>query len=209
MSIKKLNYFILLLSLTLITSCSDDSKISIITNEGLVKLEQLTIEQFGGETEVYSFSIYSEEDLSAHLGSMTIEYFKEDREIYANTYNAITYGEEPNLTGEEKREQITKFRPKWKTPEGNGKIKIKDIDFGHIIPNILTAKEILGDNVANVYIKYYDIKVEAETNALIANFKLQYTPEENATTLEGRNIVTNYQEADFKVDVNGEVILKE
>lgn len=209
MNFKKLNYFILLLSTVLMTSCGESNEINIVTNEGLVKLKELAVTQFGENQEVYSFSMYSEEDLNQNLGSMSIKYFKEDSEIYSNTYNVITYGEDPNLTGEEKQEQITKFRPKWNTPEGNGKVKVKDLDFASILPNILKAKELLGDNVGNIYIKNYYIKAEPKTNALTANFKLQFTPTDNATSLEGRNIVTNYYEADFEVNANDEVILKE
>ncbi len=209
MNTKKLHYFFLLLSVLLVSSCSDDNKISIITNEGLVKLKDLAVNQFGENTEIYSFAISSQDDLNENLGSMTIEYFKEDKEIYSNTYNVVAYGDESNLMGEEKKEQITKFRPKWKTPEGNGKIKIKDIDLANVLPNILKAKEMLGDDVGNIYIKHYTVKAEPETNAITARFNLQFTPKENATSLEGKNIVTNYYEADFEVNANGEVILKE
>lgn len=209
MNMKKLNYFFALLCFVCITSCGDSNDINLTTEEGLSDIKELAIAQFGGDLEVFSFSLYAVDDLNDNLGSMSISYFKEDGEIYRNTYNVITYNDEPNLVGEKKEEQITKFRPKWKTPEGNGKIKIKDIDFASILPNILKAAELLGDEAGSIYAKNYDFKAEPETNAIVSSFELQFTPSENATTLEGRNIVTNYYEQDFEVSADGEVTIKE
>ncbi len=208
MNIKKSNYLIILLSVFTITSCGKNEKINLTTDEGLIKLKELVIEQFGEDLEIYSFSMSSKEDLSDDLGGMTISYFKEDGEIYSNTYNAVVYGEESNLEGEKKKEQITKIRAKWNTPEGNGKIKLKNLSFENIIPNIRKAMEILGDNVGTAYIKNYEIKAEPKTNAIISNFKLQFTPLKNATHLEGKRIITEYREAYFQVNANGDVNLK-
>jgi len=189
-------------------SCGSESKLRISTSEDLEKVKALAIEQFGEDIEIYELGLTQGEDLSNDLGSIDIWYHKDDKKKYSNAYNVQTYGDAPNLRGEKLHESTTKFIPKWDRPENKGKLKIKDIDFDKILVDLETALDQIED-LGTWSLKSYTSKVAPKTNRLTSRFTVQITPSENATNLEGRNIVTNYYEYTFEVNEEGELLVKD
>jgi hypothetical protein len=190
-------------------SCDNEDKLRISSLEKLEEVKALAIEQFGGDFEIHKLTLYSEDDLTNNLGEIKISYFKEDKELYSRIYNVKTYGDEKNLEDEKMFEVITRYRSKYQKPEGHGKIKIKDLDFTRVMSDLNLGLNEYGDDIGSWSINNYTFHIEPKTNIVTTDFVLQITPAENATSLEGKRIVTNYYEMHIEIDSKGKLIVKD
>ena len=183
-------------------SCGGSDAPQMNTKDGLEKIKTIANEKFGSDMEVYSMTIYSQEDLNSSLGLVTIKYIK-DGKRYSRMYSEKTAHTEANLQDE--KADSDSFQKKLFLDKAQGKMKISDIDTDKIIANIDKALTIMGEDVATHQLRNYTINVDPKTNAITSNFELHVTQKGEGTSIEGRNIVTNFYEANFEADAEGNV----
>ena len=118
-------------------------------------------------------------------------------------YSEKTAHTEANLQDE--KADSDSFQKKLFLDKAQGKMKISDIDTDKIIANIDKALTIMGEDVATHQLRNYTINVDPKTNAITSNFELHVTQKGEGTSIEGRNIVTNFYEANFEADAEGNV----
>ena len=148
-------------------SCGGSDAPQMNTKDGLEKIKTIANEKFGSDMEVYSMTIYSQEDLNSSLGLVTIKYIK-DGKRYSRMYSEKTAHTEAKLQDDK-------------------------------------ALTIMGEDVATHQLRNYTINVDPKTNAITSNFELHVTQKGEGTSIEGRNIVTNFYEANFEADAEGNV----
>ncbi|QCX38895.1 hypothetical protein FF125_10780 [Aureibaculum algae] len=183
-------------------SCGGSDAPQMNTKDGLEKIKTIANEKFGSDMEVYSMTIYSQEDLNSSLGLVTIKYIK-DGKRYSRMYSEKTAHTEAKLQDE--KADSDSFQKKLFLDKAQGKMKISDIDTDKIIANIDKALTIIGEDVATHQLRNYTINVDPKTNAITSNFELHVTQTGEGTSIEGRNIVTNFYEANFEADAEGNV----
>ena len=183
-------------------SCGGSDAPQMNTKDGLEKIKTIANEKFGSDMEVYSMTIYSQEDLNSSLGLVTIKYIK-DGKRYSRMYSEKTAHTEAKLQDE--KADSDSFQKKLFLDKAQGKMKISDIDTDKIIANIDKALTIMGEDVATHQLRNYTINVDPKTNAITSNFELHVTQKGEGTSIEGRNIVTNFYEANFEADAEGNV----
>ncbi|MDY7394110.1 hypothetical protein UMM65_02575 [Aureibaculum sp. 2210JD6-5] len=179
-------------------SCSGSDAPQMNTKEGLEKIKSIAVEKFGGDLEVNSLNLSSQQDLNSDLGFIIVNYLKDDKP-HSRMYVEKTEHTDAKLNDEEAK-------------SGNkdryqGKMKISDLDTNKIIANIDKALAIMGEDVKEHHLKSYIINVDPKTNAITANFELHVTQKGEGTSIEGRNIVTNFYEANFEADAEGNVVM--
>ncbi|WBU89032.1 hypothetical protein [Cellulophaga omnivescoria] len=188
----------------LITSCSSDKDtIKISTLEGLQAAKQLAITNFGADFEVYDFELYSKGDLDSDLGRITIKYLK-DGKLYQRVYNTTTTNNKASLDDEKLLSDA--FQKSFFVKNSQGKIKISDIDIDTMFANINKGVVIIKKEmeIDNYQVRKYKIKADTKTNKISSDFEIHFT-EPNNETIEGRNIVTNFYELEFKGDENNNI----
>lgn len=178
-------------------SCGGSDVPQMNTKEGLDKIKSLAAEKFGMDLEVSSFRLNSQQDLNSDLGFITIDYIKEDK-VYQRMFMEKTEHTDAVLNDEE-----VKTDKKRDLERNQGKLKIGDLDTSQIVAKINEALKLIGEDVEEHHIKNYYVNVDSKTNAITSNFEIHFTQKGESARLEGKNIVTNYYEANFKVDSKG------
>ena len=187
-------------------SCGGSDAPQMNTKDGLERIKTIANEKFGSDMEVYSMTIYSQEDLNSSLGLLTVKYIK-DGKRYSRMYSEKTAHTEAKLQDE--KADSDSFQKKMFLDKAQGKMKISDIDTDKIIANIDKALTIMGEDVATHQLRNYTMNVDPKTNAITSNFELHVTQKGEGTSIEGRNIVTNFYEANFEADAEGNVVMKD
>ncbi|MBJ2174492.1 hypothetical protein JBL43_09605 [Aureibaculum sp. A20] len=185
-------------------SCGGSDAPQMNTKDGLEKIKTIANEKFGSDMEVYSMTIYSQEDLNSSLGLVTIKYIK-DGKRFSRMYSEKTEHTEAKLQDE--KADSDSFQKKMFLDKAQGKMKIGDIDTDKIIANIDKALTIMGDDVDTHQLRKYTLNVDPKTNAITCDFELHVTQKGEGTSIEGRNIVTNFYEANFEADAEGNVVM--
>lgn len=197
-----------ILVMLLITSCSSDKDtIRISTLEGLQAAKQLAITSFGADLEVYRFELYSKEDLNSDLGSITIKYLK-DGKLFSRRYTTKTNYVEATLEDEKLLNDA--FQKKIHIKNTQGKLKISDLDVDAMFSNVNKGVVLIEEEmeIDNYQVREYYVEADSKTNKVSSDFEIHVT-EPNNETIEGRNIVTNFYEVEFKADENGEITIKD
>lgn len=197
-----------ILVMLLITSCgSDKDTIRISTLEGLQAAKQLAITSFGADLEVYRFELYSKEDLNSDLGSITIKYLK-DGKLFSRRYTTKTNYVEATLEDEKLLNDA--FQKKIHIKNAQGKLKISDLDVDAMFSNVNKGVVLIEEEmeIDNYQVREYYVEADSKTNKVSSDFEIHVT-EPNNETIEGRNIVTNFYEVEFKADENGEITIKD
>ncbi|WP_117880793.1 hypothetical protein [Aureibaculum luteum] len=185
-------------------SCGGSDAPQMNTKDGLEKIKTIANEKFGSDMEVYSMTIYSQEDLNSSLGLVTMKYIK-DGKRYSRMYSEKTAHTEAKLQDE--KADSDSFQKKMFLDKAQGKMKISDIDTDKIIANIDKALTLMGEDVDTHQLRNYTINVDPKTNAITSDFELHVTQKGEGTSIEGRNIVTNFYEANFEADAEGNVVM--
>lgn len=197
-----------ILVMLLITSCSSDKDtIRISTLEGLQAAKQLAITSFGADLEVYRFELYSKEDLNSDLGSITIKYLK-DGKLFSRRYTTKTNYVEATLEDEKLLNDA--FQKKIHIKNAQGKLKISDLDVDAMFSNVNKGVVLIEEEmeIDNYQVREYYVEADSKTNKVFSDFEIHVT-EPNNETIEGRNIVTNFYEVEFKADENGEITIED
>ncbi|MBO0591539.1 hypothetical protein I2486_08970 [Cellulophaga sp. E16_2] len=189
-----------------VTSCSDKDTVKLTAGEeGHDKLKQLVVDQFGGDREVFRINFSALDDLDASIGFITLTYLK-DGKLYSQAYNGSLRDEAMRL-GEE---EINKFnQTEMSIQKSQGKLKLSDLDLTAINKDAELILLELDDDFSEYSIRSYSINVAPKTNELSSVIKIQYTPTEGATSLEGKSIVTNYYEVQAEINATGDITYKE
>lgn len=199
---KKTFFYLLMAASITLTSCGGGKATNLNTPEGVKSVKQLVIEQFGGDTEVYSMLLSAEEDLSSDVGSIVIRYLKDDV-IYSRQY--MDFSAIPAKLNDEKKERI---QGKTFTKNKQGKVKISDLNFDMITNNFNKAVELIGSEYEDFQLNSFMFSVNNK-NEVSADFEIQATKAGEGTSMEGRNIVTNFYEFEFDVNEEGELSVDE
>ena len=77
-------------------SCGGSDAPQMNTKDGLERIKTIANEKFGSDMEVYSMTIYSQEDLNSSLGLLTVKYIK-DGKRYSRMYSEKTAHTEAKL----------------------------------------------------------------------------------------------------------------
>ncbi|MFI8603569.1 hypothetical protein ACIGCP_03865 [Cellulophaga baltica] len=189
-----------------VTSCGGKDTVKLTAGEeGHDKLKQLVVDQFGGDREVFRINFSASDDLDASIGFITLTYLK-DGKLYSQAYNGSLRDEAMRL-GEE---EINKYnQTEISIQKSQGKLKVSDLDLTAINKDAELILLELDDDFSEYSIRSYAINVAPKTNELSSVIKIQYTPTEGATSLEGKSIVTNYYEVQAEINAAGDITYKE
>jgi len=185
---------------TLLTSCGKSDPISLNNPESITKIEELVKSSFGEDKDIHSLTIDTKDHLTSEVEDIEIGYLD----------NGLDYRRSYNFTNEEGKElaEPTKVRDNFQTKfflrDKQGKIKIKDLDFKLITAKLDEAVKIIPEEYENFTLHSWEYIVTND-GGLTAEFTIEATKEGEGTSVQGRNIVTNYYEFPFKMNAKKEI----
>ncbi len=193
---------ILFVGIVILSSCGTNAT-DLNKPESFTKIKELALSKFGGDKEIYKFSIQTKDHLTSEVSYLNISYL-EDKLDYGQMYFL-------SLNGKEKLEEPEKardsFQKKFFLKNKQGKVKIKDLDF-----SIIEAKYDEGIGmISNEYESFtlhswtYNVNNKGE---ITADFTIEGRKKGESTSMQGRNIVTNYYEFPFKMNVDKSIEAK-
>lgn len=183
----------------LLASCSSNVT-DLNEPESFSKIEELAKSSFGEDLEVYAFSIGTQDHLSSEMRNISIDYL-EDGVDYERSYDLIN-GEGKELEEPEKASES--FQTEFFLRKKQGKLKIKDIDFQLINTKYEEAIALIAEDYENFTLHSWKYEVDND-GGVTADFMVEATKKGESTTMEGRNIVTNYYEFPFKMNLKKEL----
>lgn len=177
-------------------SCGETAP-SLTEEAGITELKKVAEENFGADTEIYKLDFSATEHLENNLGSLTINYIKDGID-YSRNYN--------NYNGtfklEDEKEASKAFQTEFFLKSKQGKIKIKDIDFNLILKKYNEALKLIPEEFEGFSLYTWKFEVNNK-NEVTSSFSIEGTKKGESTHAEGRNIVTNYYEFEFKTNKDG------
>lgn len=187
----------------LLASCSS-SITDLNEPDSFAKIEDLAKSSFGEDKEIYSFSIGTKDHLSSEMRYISIDYLDNGVD-YERSYDLIN-GEGKEL--EEPEKASDSFQTKFFLKNKQGKLKVKDIDFQLINTKYEEAIGLISEDYENFTLHSWKYEVDND-GGLTADFMVEATKKGESTTMEGRNIVTNYYEFPFKMNLKKELEFQE
>lgn len=186
---KKINLILVsILSMTLF-SCGGGAP-NINEKEGIAEVKELMKDQFGGDREVYGFTLMTTDHLTSELLMASVNYEKEEQ-TYSQAY----------LLNTKTLNDATKNRFKNRSDK---QIKISDLDFELISTKYDEAVKLIEkEGEMEDYTLHSWIGRIGKSGKMEASFTIEATKKGEGTSLEGRNVVTNYYEFEFEVDGDG------
>ena len=203
---KKTIITILSLSTLFLTSCGDilSGGDQLNDSEGLKTIKSLLENQFGAETEVYSLDLSSTDHLTSEFGLATISYLDKGVD-YSRSY--MTYLG-PGKELQEAEAASESFQKEFFLKKKQGKIKLNEFDFDQILVKFNEATAMISSEYDTFTLYSWDYEVNND-GGISADFTIEGTKKGEGTSLEGRNIVTNYYEFQFEMNEDGEVVPKD
>jgi hypothetical protein len=211
---KKIMYTAAIIASTVLSSCGGGVN-NIDIPEGSDDIKALAEEKFGAEKEVYSFSISAKDHLTSEFGNMSIGYAEDEKKYYQ--YYHVLYGkgklDEPKEVGGNVSKRVQKLLKKHgsnfsEEASKNKQVKIKDIDFDMIIKKYEEAIPLIDPDYQGFALYSWKYKVDNE-GKISAEFTIEGTKKGEGTSMEGRNIVTNYYDFPFEMDAEGTLSFKD
>lgn len=184
-----------------LVACGEKNGGLEINNAGkLPNVKQLIENSFGAEKEVFELNIEAEEHLTSTFESASVKYLEGGKQ-YAHSYNKIM--------GEGKELQAPKmasaaFQKEFFLKKCQGKVKVKDFDYGMISTKYEEAIKMIPAEYGNFELHSWQFTVNNK-NEVSAKFVIEGTKKSEGKSLQGRNIVTNYYEFPFKMDSKGKL----
>lgn len=197
------NILITIIGVALLTSCGNSGN-QINSAEGLKEIKNLVEESFGEDKEIYSFSLKAKDHLTSEMGQFRIGYL-EDGVDYSRYYNTI-FGSGNELQDAEKADES--FQKEFFLKSKQGKIKLKDINYNLIQTKYEEAIKLISEKYTDFTLYKWEYEV-ANDGSITADFTIEATKEGEATSMQGRNIVTNYYEFPFKMNADQSLEYKE
>lgn len=184
----------LLLCLIILASCSDSS-LTLTTKEDFTKIKEMALENFGGDTEVFQLEINAEEHLEATLGGIEVGYVRDGVQ-----YRRVVRKVDVNFVLQDENEAITQSFIK----NHQGKIKIKDLDFDSIETKFQEAISQISDEYEGFSLNSWEFEINNK-NEITSRFTIEATKAGETSSVQGRNIVTNYYDFVFELDKDGKL----
>ncbi len=193
-TMKKPFLFLLVGIATMFTSCEKINPNNLNTPEGVTNVKNLVSEKFGTDLSVVNLMLSASEDLSSDIGLVNV-YYTKDGKTYKRTY--MDY---PSVDPVLEDEEESKFHK-----DAKGSVKLADLDFGMLTKYFGEATKMIGDKYEGFQMSSWTFDI-SDDNKTSANFKIQATEVGEGTSMEGRNIVTNFYEFEFEVDEEGNLV---
>lgn len=198
---KKSIISILSASVIFLTSCGGGGLLGgdqLNDAEGLKAIKTNLETQFGAETEVYSLTLSATDHLTSEFGDSRIQYLDNGVD-----FSRLYYPTLPQPLGDAKRSSDS-FQKEFFLKKKQGKIKIKDFDFDLIKKTFDEAVKLIPEDYVSFSLYEWSFNVDND-NKVSADFSIEGTKKGEGTSLEGRNVVTNYYEFEFKIDEDGKI----
>ena len=190
----------------LLTSCGDvfEGGWNINNSEGIKELKTEFLENFDGEKEVNEFAITAKDHMTSEFGKAKIKYLT-DGVAYEQSYkDNINSGK----TLEDEAKISNAFQTDFFIKQMKGKVKIKDLDFASIATKFNEACTTIPAEFENFTL--YNWTFEAnKKDEITSSFTIEASKKGEGTSVQGRNIVTNYYEFNFGVNKEGELEIKD
>lgn len=173
---------------------------NLSTDDGVKEVMEIVKNNFG-DKDVFDISISAEDHLDDNLGYMYVKYVDGDKTI------SQSYTETSGIGLSDPKEE-TSFPFKAKQ---NSLKKGSEIDFSFIPAKFEEAKKIiteLTDEYEGFVLYGFDIEIN-EDGKYEGELTLEGTKKGEGTSVQGRNIVTNYYEFDFDLNADGTIELDE
>lgn len=169
---------------------------SLSTNDGIKEVMEIVKNNFG-EKEIFEISVSAEDHLEDNLGYMSVNYVDGDKTI-SQSYT------ETNGIGISDPKEKTSFPYNAKQ---NSLKKGNEIDFSFIPAKFEEAKKIIAeltDEYEGFVLYSFDLELDKD-GKYEGVLTLEGTKKGEGTSVQGRNIVTNYYEFDFDINADGSV----
>lgn len=175
-----------------VTSCSFIEDRSFDSQEGIKNIEKILIKSFSGK-KLYQLSIGAKDELSKDFGNASIEYL-ENGETYWLIWDHISKLRKPT-------DARTKFDEDKFTL-----IEISELNITKIPNQVNQAITMIKDKY-NGYDEFnmHQYKFYVTPKGVEKSFTINATGNATSTSLQGKNIVMEYQNFSFKVKENGEL----
>ncbi|WP_282080798.1 hypothetical protein [Aquimarina algiphila] len=190
---KQITYCAIAIFGFLVVACSNPLKsLSINNPEDLTELKTLLTETYGEDTELYTLDITAVDHLTSDFESFSVDFNQDDidfQQYYSNSRKTL---DDPKKARIEKKGKY-------------GKIKASGFNLDQISVKFEEAVKFIED-ASDEYEDFtlYSWKFEVNKDQKVTSyFYVEATKKGEATTREGRNIVTNYYDFRFEVDENG------
>ena len=199
-----------LLSIIFLASCGGVERIvggdgpEISNQEGLAKVKKLIEESFGPEKEVFSLSIGTKDHLTSEFGSASVGYLDNGLQ-YSHDYNVV-FGDGQEL--QEPKMASKSFQKPFFLKKLQGKVKVKDFNYDQLLNKYQEAINMIPQEFESFELHEWKYEVNNQ-NKITAKFVIEGTKKGEKTSLQGRQMVTNYYQFSFKMDESGKLSLKE
>lgn len=185
-----------------LTSCGGGSDTINLNNpESNVKIQELANKNFGEGKEIYALTLETKDHLTSELKSIDIDYL-EDGIDYNRNYNLAN---EEGKKLEEPKKANDNFQTKFFLKNKQGKIKLKDLDFTIIHTKYNEALMMIPEGEYEKFTLHSWEYIVNNSGEITAEFVIEGTKVGEGTSVEGRNIVTNYYEFPFVMNAKKEV----
>lgn len=166
------------------------------SDDGVKEIKEILSANFANK-DIFNLSISADEHLDENLGMIIVKYVERDKS-YSQTYHS-TAG-----IGLGDPKEVTSFGF---DSNKNSVKKIEEIDFSFVPEKFEEAKSIisdLSDEYEGFVLYSFDLDVNKE-GALEGDLRLEGTRKGEGSSMQGRNVVTNYYEFDFDLKDDGTI----
>lgn len=182
----------------LLASCSGGfgGSPELSSDEGIKEIKEILSSNFG-DKDIFDLSISAEEHLDDNLGLIIVKYV-DGGKSYSQTYHTtagIGLGDPKEVTSfafDEKKHSLKKG---------------SEVDFSFIPKKFEEAKKIitdLSDEYEGFVLYSFDLGVNKDGN-FEGDILLEGTKIGEGSSMQGRNVVTNYYEFDFDLNEDGTI----
>lgn len=206
---KKMILFLVVATTTMLTSCGGSTIFPQNEDNGK-QVKDLVIKNFGGDKQISTITLLSQDELYAALGSVTIQYKDGDKK-YEQTYADGKVGEPKeemeNAMAKQASELIANIQNKVGVKTEAKKdytVALESINYDQIPYQVGAAAAMLESEYEKFVLRSYTVRVVGE-NELQVRFVIHAQKIGEAKEMRGRKTVTSYYDFTFELQKDGTV----